>query len=857
MATGAITATVNPDGWSASLSIEGFTTGATYNFGLTGNNIPSASTPYFTVVSLGYDNTGAPTTVTRTVYCTSVVRYPYSSVSIAGSFTSGTFSNGETITQGTSGATAVIVGPAGQSSGTKLYARTVAGTPDSNPAHTWVGGTSGAIFAPSATPVTLTQPTNNEKAGTAAMVVNVALSDFIYSKDNTGGGNSGTAPTFTAPAAFVVNTGGSAQNSLVSTAAAVTQSSTATYPKVVANWTWPGYQRVTGNFPLRCAAFHGTSVFNGASQASAGQMNIACVKFTAADTHSHTATTTVTAPTYDSSMTDAVPLVEWVGTMDVSTLTALDVLTCNFIAYPLVGDSNSILDTSAGTAAPTPLYGPIKQLNDKSNTYGVTVAAVDPINGHDSGGSIGVAVDIGSYVAGSTLAFQTIAKAAGAIAAYNNANHARNDSGGGVIYLRTGTSPWVGNSAAYGTTPNCWLTITPDAGVAQSAAVIGNYTAGDANLNNRIKLTGLTVTTTGNIHNADAVIWYDQNVINSSAGALFIGASTAIYFTRCTVNTLNQGLNPNGVTATAFALIRGNTILTVADFIAFDYTFLGNLKTGNNSGTTFKLQSYYAGMTVPTADNTICAFNRLYGLNVASASVITTNPTVTAGMAVVQNVFENYKNTSGPLLQLGADSSDGTTDPVNNVILWHNTYAGQRQNLAYNDSGSNAPKRLYWSVKNNIEYDDNIKTDTFAPANGARTGNWSQVYCANWSGNLLGDSGNGYTHDFTGLGTIYYDWSASTFSAYIAVTNYAGAVVGSADGAGGGTYTLTSSSPAINLQRDYVMPYDLLGLSRSATDAAGAYHYGNPSNPATWRQSGANVLSGNLIGQAGVFGVLV
>ena len=182
-------------------------TGATYSFGLGANNAAGTNTPYFTVVSLGFDDTGTATTITRKVYMTKIIRFPYSTVSILGTYTAGTFTDGETITEATSGATAVVVG--NQGSGTVLVAKSVVGTPGAS--EVWTGGTSGATFlnGATATPVTYTLITHDEKVPTGPnLVARIALSDYIYQKDATGGGNSGTAPTFTAPSGFIVNTGG-------------------------------------------------------------------------------------------------------------------------------------------------------------------------------------------------------------------------------------------------------------------------------------------------------------------------------------------------------------------------------------------------------------------------------------------------------------------------------------------------------------------------------------------------------------------------------------------------------------------------------------------------------------------------
>lgn len=76
MATGDIlSVTARADGWSADVKIEGFTTGATYDFGTPGAT--GTSKFYINVTSEGYDATGSLGTIARVVYGTLEVRKPY------------------------------------------------------------------------------------------------------------------------------------------------------------------------------------------------------------------------------------------------------------------------------------------------------------------------------------------------------------------------------------------------------------------------------------------------------------------------------------------------------------------------------------------------------------------------------------------------------------------------------------------------------------------------------------------------------------------------------------------------------------------------------------------------------------
>ena len=72
---------------------------------------------------------------------------------VPGTLSSGTFSQFELVTQETTGATAILLsGPSG--TGPITIGPITGGTPDGTAANLWVGGTSGAKFAPSAAPTT-------------------------------------------------------------------------------------------------------------------------------------------------------------------------------------------------------------------------------------------------------------------------------------------------------------------------------------------------------------------------------------------------------------------------------------------------------------------------------------------------------------------------------------------------------------------------------------------------------------------------------------------------------------------------------------------------------------------------------
>ena len=831
-ATGDVSVVIEPNGAFADVTVAGFTTGATYAYGLGTNNVPSSNTPYFTVVSDGYGDTGTLGTRTRTVYLTRNVLFPFSSKTFAGSYTSGTFVDGELATQGVSGATGIVVG--NQSSGAALIMKLITGTPNSIGADTWVGGTSGAIFAPTSSGTTITLPHSDEKSATAPnLIARISLSDYIYQEDSAAGGGSpsGTAPTFTAPAGFIVNSGGASQNSNVATAIAVTNNSTLAYQSVIANWAWPGLTLVQGaSFPLRVVAFH-----------NSGQQGrpVRVVKFVVSDAHSHTQTIYATNPTYDSSVGDAVPVVEYIGSIPTGTFTALDALTCNFTAYPWVGDAASTM-TSGGTQ-PTPIPAPLSFVCDTALTYGQTVARV-ATTGNDA---TGTAVDIASFVPSTTPAYLTIGKAAAGIGAYNNSNHSRNDVGGGIVYLDAGTYAFTGSSNTYGGgNPATWITITANTanGATQANAIIGSGASNTA-IRDRMLFSNLTVTASNGadvVHGANYV-WFDNCVINTSHTDL-LDTNGSNIFTRCTITQLGQGLRPFSTQNSPFTLIRGNTFNGFAKAIC-PWTVLGNANTTVDAADGITFQPVIVGSGQPAPQNIIIAFNSLLGCFVNGSPILGSSfntTSLTTGMALVQNIFENiYHSGASALISVAADGSTPGSTTASNVLWWHNLVTGQRQNTCYNDTTTNAPVRSNWSLKNNAWENVGIKTDTFATANGTRVANWPEVYATGYTGNVDGEItgigsatiGSGFPALFAGLDcympAVTYSSQPPTLAAvnvlgWMQFVNRAGST-GAADGAGLGNYRIYPSSPLIGMQLDWVLPFDISGQVRGPVSEASVY----------------------------------
>src|SRR5262249_16460157 len=145
------------------------------------------------------------------------------------------------------------------------------------------------------------------------------------------------------------------------------------------------------------------------------------------------------------------------------------------------------------------------------------------------------------------------------------------------------------------------------------------------------------------------------------------------------------------------ALLRGNTGPVVSSGTGITpcdlYCMIGNYNLRPNP-----VQSGNNSATQQVSDNAVFAFNTNYGLNnpltVASVSVETNT-----GLAIVQNVAEKVTGTD-PILIVYGDVA--TPHDSTNVIMWHNTLAGARLNIGYNETGTTAYYATRYSQRNNI-----------------------------------------------------------------------------------------------------------------------------------------------------------
>ena len=652
------------------------------------------------------------------------------------------------------------------------------------------------------------------------VIVRVLLSDYVYQKDNVGGGNSGVAVTMDCLSGWYTS-GGTPNNAY--TGFIATNNSTAPYPKVIANWYWPGYEVIQGSTGIsRIGAFH-----------AYGQQGrpVRVVKHTVTD-GTTTVTTYVRDMEIDWSMGDALPIPEYIARWSNTGFTQGATLTQNFVAYPWIGDTASLIDTSLGTADPTASYGPRTLVCDKNSTYGTTIAYVDSTSGNDT---TGIATDIANDAAASAAPCLTIGAAAVKISAYNNANRGRNDCGGGIIYLKAGSHAFAGSStAAIGTTPAAWCTIQPAAGVSRSNALIASNLS-STDLSDRVKVKGVKITATAvNTFSNCLALWFDGCEFNTTNVGLANSSGGIVHATRNLVTALGQGFRPNGLVNNAWGIVRGNDMPGFSGTILC-YVTIGNLRAGTPTGSTV-LTTDYNGMTCPTPANNIIAYNKI--MNGQNSTVMFSCNTYfpnTHGMAFVQNVLEHaQRNAAGnALADFSSSDNVSTNTPCDNMIIWNNTMVGERCFVGYNDSAtpSVVKYRRYWSRKNNAWGRSANKGDVFGTADGVRVGGWPCTFGPNCSGeyhsqNTQSLPGNFYM-EFAGLKTYQPDTSTYGTVAQMGFTNAACIVEAPlltfTSGAGNGDYTPTANSPLNALGRDILIPWDLAGNPRTGQGSAGAY----------------------------------
>lgn len=638
----------------------------------------------------------------------------------------------------------------------------------------------------------------DESVSGGNVILRLSLSDFWYNTDSN---------------LVLTATSGLYANGVTNSKAgyfAVTNNSTLTHAKCVANWYQPGYQRITGNtMTVRAGAWHRSGTMG---------RPVRRITFTATDESGDTATATLTGPPgIDSTQGDAVPVVEYVGNINVSSLTQGDQIRVDFKAWPWRGDSGAIVDTTDGVWSSFPQinYGPITNLLDRLGTYGYAFAYV---------ATNGVAGGVVSTTAATAAAtpFDTIENAASAIAVFNNANYSRNDTAG-EIRLRAGTYAFAGGSGSYGNIPETFCRIVQAPEDSPGTAIIGSQ-SGNFDIRDRLWFEGITFTG-GSILNDCEVIVFKNCTFNTASTSMVQSGNAAVfnetYALQCTITQFAQSFGTFSNHDVHWKIVRGCNMGS-HNTTSRPYVAIGNRWTGGTTATLFS--QAVQGAQITPFNYAITAFNRIparTGSSVCVSALGNSGTNVCFGAVFAQNEWEYTAGGLGNANLLAF--ADGHVANANHVIVVHNTSAGQRFNLSYLDVGSTSYERNNWMVAYNATDNTCIKTDIFAPASGNRVGNWTCVWGVGWHDNHFGQKGtvgaNGLFGEFIGLRSRWENGMATNVMQY--VTD--GSQNGSASGAGSGNYAMRNVSPTQWHAEDYMLAWDIEGKPRGRYAPYGAY----------------------------------
>lgn len=796
---------------------------------------------------------------------------------IVGSKTSGTFVALELVTQATTGATGLYL----SSTTGHLLLYELHGAPDNS--HNWVGA-GGAIWAPTALPLALavyarlaiesfqTGATyafgltggNNVSAstpyidgvskgfdgtgastttayrayltrllrvpGTAAtldevgsspLVVRMALNDLVYQKDNTGGGNSGTAPTFTAPAGFIVNTAGAGQSSLASTAAACTNYSTLPYMAPRGHWDMtPPLLRMNADVDI---GFDPQYVHGGCD-------GIACVKL---DADGQTSIVNVPATK------TARSAVKRTGTNLYSDSFRTVVTNASFTqgeqvkirarVYPKRGDV--IFDTNnQGSDYAVQHDSTLTWYCDKTlalQVYGVV----------DTGGGAGTASS--NLATARAAPFATI--------------HAALIAGATLIYFKNQTHLL----ATPGSTPSAlgyWREIMPDPTDPGGTITIDTgfvTTKTDLRFTGcKIKLTGVTSILTS----PTKMVWFDGCTGDNNGLTLagpFCDDILGAFFTNCT------GFDPS-----AWKLI-----LSGADVVrhSFDGVDFGNGTLGAGAAkvngwwkmTACKGSTVWADGAHSSSTAAANRYNRLFKnnlfLKVSNSFAFDLETADMQDNFFIGSILEGINLAGSAVLGIGQANAPEYNN--NHGAVAHFNPLGGKTNYLYNDGpdsggGSNDPKqRLFWGVVGVLFGNQEIKSESFLGTLGrvaSRVGNWMHFLGSCAAGNFARLSD--FPPDFRGIRSVqsvsdplFTDDRSGDTGATVYHYN-------ANSGLGGGDYSLQNGSPCFNQLPPNARhaAFTMLGtaIPNDGTGASGAWQKVSSGASGTGRNLGVGVGMG-------------
>lgn len=588
-----------------------------------------------------------------------------------------------------------------------------------------------------------------------------------------------------------------------------TNNSAETSPKPVANWVAPDRLVVGNTLPaanLEIVAFH-RNARNGEE--------VACVEWIISDgTNTVTAKASASVVSGRTGDRQAVIVYRPAADVDISTLTDGATLTVNAKVYPWIGGAASVLNSADSSVARE--FSPRYFRRDTALLAAPRVAYVRTVA---NGGNDATGVVSTTPATASANPFATVLAAI-------NAHHTAGGMDGAIIYIgNDGGTPFVlGSTAATRTQSHSALTITREPGVARANARVS---FGAASFRPRLGTAGgwlrfldVGVTRTGTSN------------FSGEAGSLLSIYFDGVTFDNATNNAAIYNSNSDGYFYNVDFQNVGTTLLNAAT--REHRIFRGCAATGANNiegwlvvGCQWTGTALVLTRGTRTESGSIRAYNFLTGPSAGAPMVSYGNSETVVGCVMAQNVIEYISATAQPAIRVSGDSATGGNT---HIILHHNTFAGffinGRGNLFYED-GTTARTSKLMSCKGNIHVQINTKGDVFV-TNGARVGNWPYLYGVGCEGEFSqfidadsGGIGAAFAQAYPGLRASI--GTSSTVRNNPIFTDDNATSSGPTAGAGGGTYTIASNSPA-KARVAPVLRFDLAGNARSTTLAsAGAY----------------------------------
>ncbi|RYD67953.1 MAG: hypothetical protein EOP83_01770 [Verrucomicrobiaceae bacterium] len=518
-------------------------------------------------------------------------------------------------------------------------------------------------------------------------------------------------------------------------------------------------------------------------------------------------------PEIDLTQDDAHPVIEYVARVDLAGFPAFAQLTLNFRAYPIIGDLDSVYDSTAGspTASVNHHTIPHSFLLDVEGVRGYPVAVVNPVVGTPAG--VVSAEDTAKGRAASAAApFATPAQAMVALSTHLSATRGRADLSGATVYLASGTHRLMGGSQASSipaTDGGCWLTITPLPGA--SAVLMPDSGSNFKVPAHAIKFLGCTLErnankpfaagNNGRLLTQDCVIRDTRS--STSSDSIFDDTGWDWH-----VHSTFRRVQVDTACFRGCRFPEGNQIGRRRFIVGCDWIPYGDppklFASSSNSSN--------------TSDGMVMAYNAFWKCNEGGAEY----PGVgegdfQQGCAVVQNLFEQSAGDGNRLIRLAADGDHCST---RNCVIAHNTVVGELCNVFYNDE--RGPRHLHVGhmLVLNATRSLGSKTDTFA-GDARCTGNWPVYNGCGLLGNRV--QGGNFPTRFRGLYSIAGegDPGDETFID----PGFINDASGSGSELGFGNYRPASGSLLIAVPGPQMLRWDLDGNERASIDASGAYRY--------------------------------